>query len=174
MIYPPHFRRLVIRPALQKVGLHSDAAENLLLGTALAESQLYFLRQGWKTLDDGRGRALGVYQVEPATHEDIYQNFLVYQDKLSRKVLGLWPRAAETIDHNSLITDLGYATVIARLVYYRRPEPLPDANDAEGLARYHEVHFNTKYGDVGKTPDLLEKINEFSRVVRGGRFEKEN
>lgn len=42
MIDPDSFRRLVVRPTLEALGLHSPAAESLLLGTA---SQAGILRE---------------------------------------------------------------------------------------------------------------------------------
>ncbi|KAF0118141.1 MAG: hypothetical protein FD149_866 [Rhodospirillaceae bacterium] len=73
-----HFVTTVIRPTLLHLGLHSPAAEALLLGTAIQESRLgTYLRQ------TGGGPALGVYQMEPATHEDIWTNFLAYRPDLA-------------------------------------------------------------------------------------------
>jgi hypothetical protein len=41
---------------------------------------------------------------------------------------------------------MAYATAIARLVYRRRPEPLPEASDTPGLAAYWKAHYNTPRG----------------------------
>ena len=42
---PGHFLAYVVRPSLDSIGLWSPAAERLLLGTALTESELTWLRQ---------------------------------------------------------------------------------------------------------------------------------
>ena len=63
-------RSMVIRPSLKKLGLHSTSAEELVPGTAIVESGLTYLKQ------HGEGPALGLWQVGPATHEDLYTNFL--------------------------------------------------------------------------------------------------
>ena len=68
MLDIPQFRANIIRPVLLVIGGESRAAENLILGTALQESNLRYLRQ----LGDGPAR--GVYQMEPATHDDIWDN----------------------------------------------------------------------------------------------------
>ena len=65
MLDPRQFAERVIRPALVKLRLQSPAAEALLLGTAVVESGLSALVQA------GGGPALGLYQIEPATHADI-------------------------------------------------------------------------------------------------------
>ncbi len=148
MLDPAQFRRRVIRPALLKLGLHSPAAEALLLGTALTESGLVHLVQ------TGGGPALGPYQVEPATHADIWLSYLAFRPARAARVAslaaGLKPSAAQ------LVWNLGYATAIARLVYYRAPGPLPAAHDLEGLARYYKAHFNTVKGKA-KVEDFLRK-----------------
>ena len=59
---------LVICPALEKLSLWSPSAEELVLGTAIVESGLTYLKQ------HGDGPALGLWQVEPATHDEpLYQ-----------------------------------------------------------------------------------------------------
>ncbi len=42
--------------------------------------------------------------------------------------------------------NVAYATAIARLVYYRHPEPLPLPDDVEALGRYYTKYFNTALG----------------------------
>lgn len=138
---PRQFRARVIAPVLSHLGMQSAAAETLLLGTALVESGLSALVQGHG------GPALGVYQIEPATHDDIWLNFLAHRDILRRRVEdlagGVPPGAPVT---EQLVVNLAYATAIARLVYYRRPEPLPPAWDIEALGRYWKAHYNTRLG----------------------------
>ncbi len=145
MLDPQHFLAYVVRPSLDSIGLWSPAAERLLLGTAITESELTWLRQ------HGDGPARGVYQIEPATHDDIWANYLAYRDQLASRVAQL---AGERPRHDQLAWNLGYATTIARLVYYRRPEPLPHADDLAGLARYWKVHFNSHLG-AGAPEDFL-------------------
>ncbi len=144
MLDPGQFRRLVIRPALQAIGLCSPAAERLLLGTALTESGLRHLHQV-------RGPALGIFQIEPATHADVWANYLAYRENLAGRVASL---ASEQPRLDQLVWNLAYATAIARLIYYRRPEPLPAADDLAGLARYWKAHFNTALG-AGSAEDFL-------------------
>ncbi len=72
------FQYSIIQPTLQQLGLWSVAAEELLLGTALIESNLIHRRQ----LGLG-GPALSFFQMESATHNDIWENFLKYRAKLA-------------------------------------------------------------------------------------------
>lgn len=139
MINPSHFRLQIIRPVLVAMGMHSEAAENLLLGTALQESRLTFLKQI-------NGPALGVYQIEPDTHDDVWQNYLAYRPDLASIVGGFKSSAWQYDDRKDLIGNLFYATAIARIIYRRVPEPLPAHDDIEALGRYWKQHYNTPLG----------------------------
>jgi hypothetical protein len=170
VIDPIQFRLRVIRPTL--LGLdplvpYSTAAENLLLGTALVESRLIYLRQV------GGGPARGVYQVEPATHADLWDRWLAFRAPLASRVRSLasqgWPGEREVREHEELETNLAYATAIARLVYRRSPALLPAANDADALAALHKRVFNTV---LGKTR-VEESVVWFQKVVAGGEFAAE-
>jgi len=154
MIDPEQFRLRVIRPSLKRLGLHSRAAEMLLLGTALTESRLSVLVQ------KGGGPALGVYQIEPATHADIWRHYLAYRPVLAARVLTL---AAGGLGRpGQLIWNLAYATALARLVYRRRPEPLPPAGDIPALAAYWKAHFNTAAGK-GAAATFIKRAGPYLR-----------
>ncbi len=132
-------RELVIAPVLEHLGMHSTAAEELVLNTARAESQLEFLRQ------HGGGPALGLYQMEPATHDDIWENFLKYRRELSRKVRSLAINRG-TPDSQQVIGNLYYATAMCRVHYFRVPAPLPSAGDLAAQADYWKRYYNTHLG----------------------------
>ena len=148
MIDPSQFRRLIIVPALRRLGLWSLPAEQLLIGTALTESGLQFLTQ------HGGGPARGFYQIEPTTAQDLYDNWLPRHAELAARLNRIIVPGQKIADQ--LVSNLTYATAIARLIYYRRPEPLPKAGDIQGLARYWKAHFNTALG-AGAPEDFLAK-----------------
>lgn len=133
----PDDLRAVIRPVLTDLGYWSQAVENLLLGTAACESNLgTFLFQV-------EGPALGIFQMEPSTHDDIHRHFLAYRPELRRKVLN-WSVTGGTA--SELVWNLAYAAAMARMQYLRAPEAIPDANDLEGLGRLYKVRYNTPSG----------------------------
>ena len=103
---------LVIRPALEKLSLWSLSAEELVLGTAIVESGLTYLKQ------HGDGPALGLWQIEPATHDDLYTNFLNFRPELGSKLIEL--RAAGLSLDENLATNLMYGAAVCRLCYYRK------------------------------------------------------
>lgn len=144
-IDPQNLRDYVIRPTLNGIELGGVAAEELMLGTALQESG-----DGRRLIQAGGGPALGVWEIEPATYADIWANFLPARPKLagllrSLQCPGIVP-ALEQLEGN-----LYYACAMARLVYYRRPEPLPAEGDIAAQAAYYKAHYNTAGG--GATVD---------------------
>lgn len=145
----------IIVPALMDMGAQysSGHAVELLLGTAAQES-----RMGHYVKQLHGGPALGIYQMEPATHEDIWDNyFLAHGDR----VLNAVARVCELQDApkpERMVWDLRYATVMARVHYYRRPEPLP--LDPVQYADYWKAHYNTELG-AGTPAEFLENYHRF-------------
>lgn len=161
---PGHLLICVIDPILGKLSVGSEpAARALLLGTAAQESGFAYLRQL------GSGPALGLWQMEPATHDDLWTNFLGFQMLLRDKVLAL--KAAVPVGAPQLATNLGYACACARAQYLRAPAPLPAANDIDGLAAYWKRYYNTPQG-AGTEAQFLanwQKFNLSAVLKQGGR-----
>ena len=147
-------RDYVIVPALTEIDMCSDAAVNLVFGTAATESDMgRYLHQ------KGGGPALGIYQMEPATHDDIWRNYLCYKPKLAQKVREFHNDRYQSRD---LIGNLWYATIMCRIHYYRSPMMLPDAQDLDSLAKMWKKVYNTELGK-GKAEDFIEKYNKYVR-----------
>jgi len=134
-----NFLTSVIRPTLKRIDAWSNAAEELLLGTALVESDLTYRRQL------GGGPALGLFQMEPATHQDIWINFLKYHPALAQAITGLKssPTAKALAE---LETNDKYACAMARAQYLRKRPPIPAAGDTKAMAEYWKQHYNTTLG----------------------------
>ncbi|MBF0212296.1 MAG: hypothetical protein HQM00_01890 [Magnetococcales bacterium] len=153
---PKQFEQYVIAPALELLGLDSPAARALMLGTAAQESGLgHYLRQV------GGGPALGVFQMEPATYHDIWNNFLKYHPEITQRLARRWPVQPKA---EEMITDLLLAAVMCRLHYRRVSAPLPEAGDVSGLAAYWKRHYNTPQG----AGTVSEFVHNWGRLV-GGR-----
>ena len=118
--------------------LYSLAAVQLLLGTSAQESRL------GTYLAQINGPALGVFQMEPATETDIWFNFISYRHGLANAVeLTTHVVGPSSLD---LRGNLPYQIAMARLHYYRVPDPLPEAGDIESMAMYWKRHYNTFLG----------------------------
>ena len=133
-------RELIIIPTLMHLGLHSDNAVQLLLNTAKQESHLTYLTQL------GNGPARGLWQMEPATHDDIWTNYLAYRDALADNVRVLAIGTKGVPDADQMVGNLFYACAMARIHYLRVPAILPHANDALAQALYWKEHYNTELG----------------------------
>jgi hypothetical protein len=122
--------RHVIAPVLESCPLRAvdtAAARVLLLATACHESDC-----GSRLAQQG-GPALGIYQMEPKTHDDVWRrSSLAMQAWLRSYCCGL------SRDPNSklLAGDLLYATALARANYWLAAAGLPDARDMAGMAMY--------------------------------------
>ncbi len=128
----------VIRPTLEYIGWGGDVAEQLVLGTGITESRLRYLHQ------IGGGPALSIYQIEPATFRDTYDNYLKF--RVERSVIESLRDGRPTTEEEELNYSLAFATAICRAHYRRQPAPLPDSGDAPALAAYWKKWYNTGFG----------------------------
>lgn len=155
-----HMRLHVIRPTLKAIGLWSENAEELLMGTAAHESHM------GKYARQVNGPALGAFQMEPSPHTDIYDNFLRYKPDLLRAVQDTIPIGAESrtpagykCGSNAMLThNPCYAALMARLHYLRQPGKVPDS--IEGQGQYWKKYYNTAAGK-GTVEQYLDDYVQF-------------
>ena len=155
-----HFKTHIIEPTLHAIGMHSESAVQILLGTAAKESMGF---QYLKQL--GGGPALGLYQIEPDTLAGTYEHYLKFRSELKAQVnalIGL--PGAQNYDpvymQRQLICNLDYATAIARIKYYRADGPLPAADDITGMAAYWKKNYNTP-GGLGTEQEWIDFYNKY-------------
>jgi hypothetical protein len=152
MIAPADFLANAVQPAILKLeGKPNPAAERLLMGTAAHESNFIYTRQL------GNGPALGYFQMEPATHDDCWKNYISFRAGLKAAVLACAPTAgpgtAELMVTNSI-----YAAAMARVRYMRAPGVIP--MDLVGIAHYWKDIYNTPLG-AGTTAQFLADWNKY-------------
>ncbi len=146
MLNIKHFREQIIRPTLEHLDMHTAAAENLVLGTAVAESNLTHLVQLGGVENGGRG----FFQMEEATEADIWETYLSRRRDIAAKVPA----------DRDLVGNLKYATAMCRIHYWRRPEPLPHAEDADGMGAYWKQHYNTREG-AGRVDGFVRDFEKY-------------
>lgn len=135
-----HYQQYIVRYTLYHLGLHSKEAELLVLGTAVHESLgLKYIKQ----FDNGP--AMGFVQMEAATHDDIWKNYLHWRPELAKLVCSAanLPQDIVPIATN-LIGNMNYGATMCRIHYLRQPGAIP--RDLEGQARYWKKHYNTSLG----------------------------
>ncbi len=138
--------RALVKQTISFLGLHSQAAEDLIMGTMAQESRL-----GTYIKQLGKGPALGLVQMEPATHDDIWTNFLAYKKPLSALMWTLsldngMFTSSKIPDSAQLMGNMYYAIAMCRIHYFRKSDPLPTAGDIAGYAAYWKKHYNTPQG----------------------------
>ncbi len=144
--------RDLIKRVLVALDLHSESAENLLMGTAAQESGLAeYIRQL------GNGLALGIFQMEPATFKDIVQNYLKYNPDLAKKIMAV--SGVNSLRPEYLEYNLALAICMCRVHYLRIPEKMPD--NLTGWAKYWKGYYNTRLGKGTEE----EFIRNFKRLV---------
>lgn len=130
----------------------------LVLGTMAWESQ------NFEYLVQLNGPALGFGQMEPATYDDIWGNFLatrrsLYVNMLVAAGVSVLPPAS------ALVTNIALSVAMVRVQYFRASEPLPLSVTAETLAAYYKAHYNTALGaaDITRvTPIFKAALSEYS------------
>ncbi len=137
------FRQYVIVPSLSLLQLYSKDAEELLVFTCATESD------GGTLLHQINGPAVGIYQCEPNTHNDLWRNFIIHRNDFITQ-LAMNFAIPSIPDANKLVTDLMYATAICRLHYYRVKERLPSADDVDAMWTYYKKYYNTPKGKATK------------------------
>jgi len=145
-------RQWVVRPVLERAKLWSPAAENLVVGTGLAESAFEWLDQRDQA---GRpGPAFGPWQIEAATYWSLWDREIRPSIKLNcLMALGFdTPPPVEELHGNLFL-----GALVCRLKYFTVQPPLPPANDPHEMVAYWKRHYNTA-GGAGVITDSIQSF----------------
>jgi hypothetical protein len=150
--------RRLIKEVLTPVNLYSPEAEELLILTAATESL------GGHYLYQIKGPARGIFQMEPATENDILVNYVRYKSNLRsalKQFINFNVDGTYTyrID-NPLVTSLSYQILMARIHYLRDKFSIPEAEDVDALASYWKRVYNT-YKGKGVPEKAVNKYLEY-------------
>lgn len=141
----------VIGPALHRIGLDTPESMALVLGTAMVESDC------GRYIHQINGPALGIYQMEPATYDDIFANFLIYKKQMMDVMA---PFGRPRIE--KMIYDLEFASQMCRIHYFRMPGKIP--KNADEMAQYYKNYYNTPKGKA-VTSECIPKFQEAINCV---------
>jgi hypothetical protein len=134
------FKYRIVIPSLIVLNLVEPNRISLVCGTCMHESHLTYVVQL------PNGPALGFGQMEPATHNDLWANFLAFQHELRARVASLLPSSVKfPPDAQNLVGNVSYAVAMVAVHYRRVREPLP-LNQPNLLAEYWKKHYNTTSG----------------------------
>ncbi|KFL90784.1 hypothetical protein AmDm5_0732 [Acetobacter malorum] len=130
-----------MRPALAALppALNTLSRMQGVLGIGNKESGYRYLVQ-----TNPAETAKGFWQMETATHDDMWRNFIRYRPNLQAALLGILsgakPEAARLVDRPI------YAAAMCAVHTYRSPDALPAVNDAAGWASFWKRDYNTEGG----------------------------
>ncbi|CAP57502.1 hypothetical protein [Gluconacetobacter diazotrophicus] len=134
----------IILPVLTALALPGDPVARLQLATGIGNAET-----GYRTKVQSGGPALGFWQAEPATHDDVWLRSLPAHPDIGRVLLGYLPArfggrpigAAE-----AMVECDAYAAGVAAVVFFRSPVPLPPRDDPVAQCAAWKRGYNTALG----------------------------
>ena len=115
---------------------NTEAARDLIFETGMAES-------GYRHLEQvGGGPAISFWQLEEATVQDIWENYILYR----KPVIELMYKMGLVEEHLvfCILTNIALAAAFCRIYYRRKPGAIPTS--LPGRASYWKTHYNTYKG----------------------------
>lgn len=116
-------------------------AIELLVGTACAETHFGTFR------DKHERQGRGVFQFDEIRFKDVRNYLLIDRQDIQKIIIDEFNFDMRYIgfgialDHSPLL-----ATVLCRIGYYMKPEPLPSVGDIIGQAAYYKKYWNSSIG----------------------------
>ena len=130
----------IVEYSLYRINSYSDDALALVVRTGMAESGYRELR-GY-----GEGNpAIGFWQIEPATMDDMIENYIQYRSHYKKNLISLGMNF-KTDTAMSVISNLAVQAALCRLHYRRDKDPIPSWDDLEAQGKYWKKVYNTKLG----------------------------
>lgn len=155
MLNVQQLRELIIKPALIDLIMFNDDAMELLVFTCAVESL------GGSYLKQIKGPALGIYQMEPDTYNDIWQNYIKNKHDLSL-LLSTNFDCNRMPDEDRLIYDLRFATAMTRIHYARFKEEIPHKGSSSNIYKYYKKYYNTNLGSAEEDESIHKYLSFIS------------
>lgn len=137
---PREVRDFIVRPVLGILQLPSPlVSERLVMGTAAQES-------GFGHIKQAGGPALGLWQMEPATFNDLFYGYLRHTKvaSLRLRLQGCMIDGMEPVDQ--LKGNLYFSAAMCRIHYYAKPFTMSANASAAELAAIWKKWYNSMLG----------------------------
>ena len=130
----------IVEYALYKIDSYSDDALALVTRTGMAES-------GYRALKGyGEGNpAIGFWQIEPATLNDMIENYINYRSHYKKKLVSLGMDFGKD-RIMSVMSNMAVQSALCRLHYRRDKYSIPSWDDLEAQGKYWKRVYNTEEG----------------------------
>jgi hypothetical protein len=159
------FRTVVIRPVLNALHLLTPVAEELLVATMAHESK------GGSFLVEVNGPALGIYQMIPKEHDDLWHKFMPYHPETSYRLMQVCNMSTQPI-RDMLVYNLFYATAMARIFYLACKAALPESSDIDSLWPYYKKWWNTELGKATEEEFKQDYFKFIGKEISDGKKRK--
>jgi DNA-binding XRE family transcriptional regulator len=152
------FRELIVVPVLNILGLDSKEAQDILIMTMAHESNC-----GEYLMQLGTGPALGVYQMEKGTYNDLWKTLNDINSPLhSLAIKVLKASDIQSIpEAEEMEGNLYLATAMARVYYARIRKQIP--KDLVEMSQYVKIYWNTEQGKA-TSDDYLRAYYKFNGI----------
>jgi len=160
------FHSQIVHPTLEGLALHRTPGQlrsacQLLTGIALHESGglVHRVQVG--------GPALGLFQMEPATFDDLFDTYLDFRHALRDRVLALVEPGYDGDLARHLVDNDRFACACARMRLYRSAHALPEQDDLCGHAAMWKAVYNTRLGK-GTEERFIADVHHHARWLYPG------
>jgi hypothetical protein len=140
----------IVTPTLNSINMGGDDIDMLMICTGMQESR-------YESLVQTHGPALGFWQVEPRSHNDV-DEWLKTQPALRCTIIDI---CGNFFEAETLVWNLKYSLIIARLIYHRAKAPIPSYKDIPAMAEYY-----CKYYNAGGKEELEHVKQLFTETIR--------
>lgn len=151
------FRAIIVRPVLNALQLLTPVAEELLVATMAHESK------GGTFLVEEGGPALGIYQMLPKEHDDLWLRFMPNQSEITHRLMQVCKMSTKPTS-DMMTFNLFYATAMARIYYLDCKAALPVTADIDLIWPYYKQWWNTS---AGKATEEEFKQDYFNFIGKG-------
>ena len=129
----------LIKWTLNRINMYSEDAASLIYRTGQAESGYRILRQY------GQGPAIGFFQLEPATMNDIIDNYVDYRPQIKTDLYSLGYDDSDGAELR-VMGNIHLQIAFCRLKYRRDKHPIPKTSDIIAQAEYWKRVYNSHLG----------------------------
>ena len=140
----------IIEWTLNKMNMYSDDAAAMIYRTGMVETGYKHLKQM------GSGPAIGFFQIEPATMNDVMDNYVEYRPQIKTDLYALGFDEKDSVIRvmGSIVLQVAFC----RLCYRRDSKAIPSLENMEAQAKYWKRVYNTKLGK-GTVKHFMEMNN---------------
>lgn len=149
-------RQYIIAPTLKEIDLWSESSEILIYGTGFVETAYQYLMQ----IGTPKNGGISFWQIEPSDYLDACAYLKNANIHLLQRILTISNCNALPANPMALVWNMKLAVIFCRVHYLRRPEPLPNADNASGFAQLHKKAYNSAMGaaNVDKNTSVFQEI----------------